>query len=241
MASPVRGFPERFPVRDDDRRALRYHVVAGVARLCFRAVYRWRLLRFEGVSNIPAGPGPLIVASNHLSNLDPPLVGGFFPRTLFAMAKRELFPNRVLAWMWAGCNTFPVDRGGADRRALRIALDVLKRGGRLLLFIEGTRSTSGAMKRAEPGVGFLLRRASAVGEVRVLPVAVWGTERALVKGKFFPQRGPIRVRYGEVFTPELSEDRDDQALADQVAAHVAALLPPEYRGVYTGAAEELGE
>jgi 1-acyl-sn-glycerol-3-phosphate acyltransferase len=89
------------------------------------------------------------------------------------------------------------------------------------------------MKRAEPGVGFLLRRASALGSpVAVLPVAVWGTERALVKGKFFPQRTPIRVRYGEVFTPSLTAARDDQGIADQVAARVAALLPPQYRGVY---------
>jgi len=235
MSSLVRGFPERFPVRDDDRRPWRYRVVAATARLCFRTVYQWKLLSFEGLENIPEGPGPLIVACNHLSNLDPTLMGGFFPRTLFAMAKKELFPNPLVAWMWAGCNTFPVDRGAADRRALRIAIDVLRGGHRLLLFIEGTRSTDGAMKRAEPGVGFLLRRASALGSpVPVLPVAVWGTERALVRGKFFPQRVPLHVRYGEVFTPELGVARDDQALADQVASRVAALLPPEYRGVYSG-------
>ncbi|HXA29079.1 MAG TPA: lysophospholipid acyltransferase family protein [Candidatus Angelobacter sp.] len=235
MPSPVPGFPQRFPVRDDDRRPLRYHFMAGLTRLCFRAVYQWRLIHFEGVENIPDAPGPLILASNHLSNLDPLLYGGFFPRTLFAMAKRELFPNRFAAWMWGGSNTFPIDRGRADRQALRTAIDVLRRGGRLLLFIEGTRAPSPGMTRVEPGVGFLLRRASADGSViPVLPAAVWGTERALVRGKFFPQRVPLHVRYGEVFTPSLSAARDDQALADQVAARVAALLPPEYRGVYSG-------
>jgi len=234
VTAPVPGFPERFPVRDDDRKPWRYRLVAGTARLCFRARYGpLHPIDFQGVANIPDGPGPLILASNHLSNLDPTIYGGFFPRTLFAMAKRELFPNRAAAWMWAGCNVFPVDRGTADRRALRIAVDVLRRGGRLLLFIEGTRATSPGMKRAEPGVGFLIRRASADGApVRVLPAAVWGTERALVKGRFFPQRVDLHVRYGPVFTPELGASRDDQGVADQVAARVAALLPPEYRGLY---------
>ncbi len=234
MSGPVPGFPSRFPVRDDDRQPWRYRLVAGTARLCYRVLFGPRRpVDFQGVENIPDGPGPLIVASNHLSNLDPTIFGAFFPRTLFAMAKRELFPNRLLAWMWAGCNVFPVERGTADRRALRTAIEVLQHGGRLLLFIEGTRATSPGMKRAEPGVGFLLRRASAAGApVRVLPVGVWGTERALVKGRFFPQRVPLHVRYGPVFTAELGSARDDQAVADQVAARVAALLPPEYRGVY---------
>lgn len=233
MSASVPGFPARFPVRDDDRRPWRYRIVAGTARLCFRVRYGLHPVDFQGLANIPEGPGPLILASNHLSNLDPTIYGGFFPRTLFAMAKRELFPNRPIAWMWAGCNTFPVERGTADRWALRTAVSVLQRGGRLLLFIEGTRATSPGMKRAEPGVGFLIRRASAEGAVvRVLPAAVWGTEGALVKGRFFPQRVPLHVRYGEVFTPQIGTVRDDQGLADQVAARVAALLPPEYRGVY---------
>jgi 1-acyl-sn-glycerol-3-phosphate acyltransferase len=235
----VPGFPERFPVRDDDRRPLRYHFMVALVRLCFRAVYRWRLIHFEGLENIPDAPGPLIVASNHLSNLDPLLYGGFFPRTLFAMAKKELFPNRFSAWMWAGSNTFPIDRGSADRWALRTAIDVLKRGGRLLLFIEGTRATSPGMRRAEPGVGFLIRRAAPGSSIPVLPAAVWGTERALVKGKFFPQRVPLHVRFGPVFTPEVGGVRDDQAVADQVAARVAAQLPSDYRGHYAEAAAEL--
>jgi 1-acyl-sn-glycerol-3-phosphate acyltransferase len=233
VSASVPGFPERFPVRDDDRRPWRYRLVAGTVRLCFRARYGLHPIDIQGEENIPDGPGPLILASNHLSNLDPTIYGGFFRPTLFAMAKRELFPNRLAAWMWAGCNVFPVQRGSADRRALRIAVEVLRRGGRLLLFIEGTRATSPGMKRAEPGVGFLLRRASAdATPVRVLPAAVWGTELALVKGRFFPQRVALHVRYGPVFTPELGAARDDQGVADQVAVRVAALLPPEYRGVY---------
>lgn len=243
MSPPVPGFPARFPVRSDDRRPLRYRVVSGTARLVLRVLFGRRLLRFEGMENIPAGPGPLILASNHLSNADPIIFGAYFPRPLFAMAKKELFPNRLAAWIWAGCNTFPVDRGTADRWALRTAVDVLRRGGRLVLFVEGTRATSPGMKRAEPGVGFLIRRA-AIGEggvaVTVLPAAVWGSEHALVKGHFLPRRVPLRVRYGPAFIPAAGASaRDDQAIADEVAAHIAALLPPEYRGHYADAATTL--
>jgi 1-acyl-sn-glycerol-3-phosphate acyltransferase len=238
VTAQVRGFPERFPVRDDDGRTLRYRTVAVVLRFVLRLLIGRRHIVFEGLENIPEGPGPLILASNHLSNLDPLLYGSMFPRTLFAMAKKELFPNPLMAWIWAGCNTFPVDRGTADRRALRIAVDVLRRGGRMLLFVEGTRAVRPGMKRAEPGIGFLIRRAAAGGEegrsIPVLPAAVWGTEKALVKGRLLPRRVPLRIRYGQVFTPELGASgiRDDQGVADQVAAHVAALLPAAYRGYY---------
>ena len=235
---PVPGFPRRFPVRGVDGRPLRYRATAWSIRFVMRLRYG-RRLRFEGWENIPDAPGPLIVASNHLSNLDPLIYGGFYPRALFAMAKKELFPNRAAAWYWAGCNTFPVDRGTADRWALRTAIDVLRGGGRLLLFVEGTRATSPGMKRAEPGIGFLIRRAAGDDgrSVQVLPVGVWGTERALVKGRRLPRRVPLHVRFGAVFTPEPGiGPRPDQAVADAVAARVAALLPPEYRGHYAGGA-----
>jgi 1-acyl-sn-glycerol-3-phosphate acyltransferase len=242
VSATVRGFPSRFPVRGDDRKPLRYRLVAGTARLVFYLRFFGRPpLHFEGAENIPTTGGfgvegtGLVVASNHLSNLDPIIFGAFFPRAVFAMAKRELFPNRLVAWIFAGCNTFPVERGTADRWALRTAIELLRRGGRLLLFVEGTRATSPGMKRAEPGIGFLIRRAAlAGGSVTVLPCGLWGTERVLVKGRFLPKRAHMHIRYGEPFVPDLGEGgaRDDQAVADQVAARVAALLPPEYRGPY---------
>jgi 1-acyl-sn-glycerol-3-phosphate acyltransferase len=92
------------------------------------------------------------------------------------------------------------------------------------------------MQRAEPGVGFLLRRV----QCDVVPVAVWGSERVLVKGRTLPRRAPVTLRFGRPFTPDLaSARRDNQAVADQVGARIAALLPPEYRGVYAAAAAEI--
>ena len=141
------------------------------------------------------------------------------------MAKRELFRPSPVAWLLAGCNCFPVDRGNADRRALRISLDLLRARRRLLLFIEGHRSRGRGMGPAEAGAGFLVRRTQAP----VLPVAIWGTERALrPAGGLLPRRGRIRVRYGRPLTVS---GRSDQEIADAIAAEVAALLPrPGVRG-----------
>jgi 1-acyl-sn-glycerol-3-phosphate acyltransferase len=237
---PPPGFPRRFPVRDDGRRPRRYSVVAAAARLGSRLALGGGL-RILGLDTFPTGTGPLIIASNHLSALDTFILGGNTPGANFAMAKRELFGTRLMAWVWAGCNVFPVDRGTPDRWALRTAIEVLERGGRLILWVEGTRATSPGMRRAEPGVGFLLRRVP----VDVLPVAVWGSEQALVRGRRLPRRVPVTVRYGRPFTPDLTGPRRaHQAVADQVGARIAALLPPAYRGVYAEAAaglEGIGE
>ena len=89
------------------------------------------------------------------------------------------------------------------------------------------------MKRAEPGVGFLLRRSG----VPVLPVAITGTEGALVKGRRLPRRVPATLHYGPLQRVDVSGVRDNQVVADRVAALIAAELPPAYRGVYTGAVE----
>ncbi len=223
MTSVVKGFPERFPVRDDDRRPRRYRTASLLSRLYLRTASR-RRLRVVGAANIPPD-GPLLVASNHTSNLDPMVLGGYFPRTLFAMAKREMYFTPPVAWFLAGCNCIPVDRGGADRRAVTRALDVLRRGGRLLIFVEGTRSHDGTMQRAEAGVGFLARRSGA----KVLPVAISTEDRS--RGRI-PRRKEIVVRYGATFDLEVGGRRDDPAIADEIAARIAALLPAARRGVY---------
>lgn len=234
MTEEIPGFPERFPVRDDGKRSWRYKAVSLTCRATLRGFFG-RGLQLDRMSKIPA-EGPLLVVCNHLSNIDPWIFGGFGPGVLYCLSKRELFKPAIIAWILAGCNCFPIDRGAADRRALRTALDILSRRGRLLIFLEGTRSSTPGMRRAEAGVGFLARRSGA----SILPIGVWGTEAALPRGRKFPKRVPIGLRIGRPFTlPERvpGERRDDQAVADLIGSRIAELLPPAYRGVYASLEE----
>lgn len=222
MAEPIRGFPATFPVRTDGRRPWRYRIVSTLCRTALSTLFGPRL-RFRGTGNIPAD-GSLLVAANHLANWDPFIFGGYFPGTMFAMAKREIYTPAVAAWILAGCNCFPVERNGADRRALRIALNLLKDNRRLLIFVEGTRARRPGMRRAEAGAGFLVRKSGA----QVLPVALWGTETAM-RWRPFPRRGWLTVSYGKPFTPSGTSDAE---IADEIGTAIAGLLPAEYRGYY---------
>lgn len=216
----------RFPVRSDDRRPWRYRLVAGFWKLLIR-LWFGRKLHIEGFRERSVDTG-VIVSCNHLSNLDPLVMGSFFPQTLFAMAKVELFRVGLVGWLLRGSNVFPVDRQHADRRALRIALELLAAKRRLMIFVEGTRAASPGMKRAEPGVGFLVRKSGAA----VLPVAVWNTEKAWPRKAKFWRRTDIYVKAGDLIPNSEFSAPSDQEIADMVARKTAELLPVEYRGYY---------
>jgi 1-acyl-sn-glycerol-3-phosphate acyltransferase len=229
MTNDVKGFPKKFPVRDDDRPPMRYRIAVSLSRLYLRLL-PGRRLRIEGEANVPAD-GPLLVASNHTSNLDPMMLGGYYPGTLFAMAKREMFFSRPVAWFLAGINCIPVERGAADRLALTRALEVLRRRGRLLIFVEGTRSRDGTMHRSEVGIAFLARRSGA----RVLPVAICHTDGNGAAPRARRRGREIVMRYGAPFAIDRTGSRDDRAVADEIGERIAALLPAELRGVYGAA------
>jgi len=164
--------------------------------LTFPFYFRFKV---RGRENVPRR-GPLIVASNHISYLDPPVIGAAVPRILHYMAKSELFRIPVFNGLIRFLNAYPVRRGKPDRRALRYTLDLLRMGEAVLTFPEGTRSKDGRLKPPEHGTGFIALRSRAP----VLPVAVIGTDKALPDGCPFLLPRRIEVRIGKPLTfPDL--------------------------------------
>ncbi len=171
-------------------------VVLGLARLILGH-------RSAGSDRIPR-EGPVIIACNHVSNWDPVFVGIACPREVHFMAKQELFENRFLSWLVTAYNALPVRRGQADHRALRLASGVLKRGGALLMFPEGTRSTSGELGSAKAGVGFLACTTGAP----VVPACITGSSSLR---SAFVRRTPLRVAFGMPVAPLGSDAKDAYA------------------------------
>lgn len=159
------------------------------------AVALMRLLfRLEVVNAglVPA-TGPVLLVSNHVSVLDPPLVGGAAPRPLVFMAKEELFRIPLFGRLIRALNARPVRRDGSDMRALKAALAVLAEGHAILVFPEGTRGEEGGTLRdGKPGVGML----AVLSGAPVVPVFVSGSGAALPRGRTLPRPTKVRVSFG---------------------------------------------
>lgn len=190
--------------------------------------------RYEAVGreHVPRDGG-LIIASNHLNNADPPMIALALGRYPIFMAKKEMIDLPVVGPLFRAWGAFPVRRHEADLHALRAASEVVRSGGALMMFPEGTRSRTGTLGRGHPGTAMIALRTDA----RILPVAVTGTEH-IRWPRFFlkPRSVPlVRVVIGEAFTlPPVARVNNDSAqqATDETMRHIAALLPPEYRGVY---------
>ena len=150
------------------------------------------VLKVKGRHNVPKNGG-FLIASNHVSYLDPLALGVACPRSIYYMAKRDLFENHAFALLLDLAHAFPVKRGAPDLGALRAAIKKLKSGKGLLLFPEGTRQQDGKLGDPEAGVGFLAAKAG----VPVIPAFVTGTQDALPRGSKLVRRAKITVSFGE--------------------------------------------
>ena len=205
----------------------------------YMPMFMWRTIRFfvrlfftiffdvhvTGQHIVPE-VGNLIIASNHLSGVDVPLIPAYLKRRVVYMAKEETFKSRW-GWLIRFLGAFPVRRGEADRQSLRAAQDQLKAGHIVCIFPEGTRSKIHTLGQAHAGMGMIALRSGAP----VLPVAIWGSEYSFKK--FRPR---IHLVFGQpmILTPKgkkiTREDIDDAT--EQVMLRMTSMLPPRYRGVY---------
>ena len=173
--------------------------------------------------------GPVILAANHLSYFDIPLIGAWTPRTTLFFSKSEVKRWPVIGQIATRYGTIFVRRGESDRQAMRDTLAALANGQLVGVFPEGTRSHGRGIIRALPGVALLAQRSGAT----IWPVAVTGSERigkelrprvTLTGGEPFDARAAARDRFGEKPTHE--------QVAETIMRRVAALLPESYRGEY---------
>jgi 1-acyl-sn-glycerol-3-phosphate acyltransferase len=174
----------------------------------FRFCYRWDV---RGLENLPR-EGPYILCSNHISWWDPPLVGSLVRnRQVHFMAKEELFEIPVFAQILTRIQVFPVKRGSADRRAIKMALDKLKNGNILGLFPEGTRSKTDELLPPQSGVGLIALKS----EAPVVPVAIIGHYRLF---------RPIKVKIGMPL--QFAEYYGQKAKSEQLE-QIASLIMTE--------------
>lgn len=191
----------------------------------------------EGLEHVPAS-GPLIIAANHISNADPPLMASWLTpalgRPIHWMAKSEALEWPLAGWFMRQNGAFGIRRGAADTEAFRLAKRVLDEGRVLGAFPEGTRSPTGALQKAKDGVSLLALRTGAP----ILPVGVAGTDRFWPRGqKLWGVGGRIALRVGEPFVLERERGPDGQResmedVTTRLMLRIAALLPERHRGVY---------
>jgi 1-acyl-sn-glycerol-3-phosphate acyltransferase len=228
------------PIREDIAPWMR--ALAGAVRLGVAGVTR---VRIEGaVDEIPR-TGPVIVAANHSSNLDVPVLGSsLMPklgRRLQWLGKKELFDWPVVGWVARNGGVHPIDRSTADIDAFRLATRILEEGHALFVFPEGTRSRDGTLGDGRDGVAVLALRTGAP----IVPVGVTGSYERWPRGQKLPHPGgrvTVRVgspfRLADVLPPGLDRRTAKTQATELIMRRIAALLPERQRGRYVGATAE---
>ncbi|HEY4552744.1 MAG TPA: lysophospholipid acyltransferase family protein [Bacillaceae bacterium] len=186
-----------------------YLFARAIVKSVLKPLYR---IETAGIEHFPK-EGAVLLCSNHIDNLDPPVVGLTAPRPVSFMAKEELFRSPFMNKLMTSIRAFPVKRGMSDREALRTGLKILKEGHVLGLFPEGTRSKTGELGKGLAGAGFFALRS----EASVVPCAVIGPYKPFRK---------VRVVYGPPIDPELLRQgkMNAEAATEVIMAHIKMLL-----------------
>ena len=139
--------------------------------------------------------GPVLIASNHESFLDPPLVGVAYDHAVFYLARKTLFRG-FGAWLYPRLNSIPVDQDRPDMTSLKTIIKLLRQGNQVVVFPEGARTLDGNLQPAEAGTGLIVAKTKAV----VQPVRIFGAREALPRGSGKMKCCPITVVVGDPIT-----------------------------------------
>ena len=211
-----------------------YSAAHSVVRAACRLVTGWEV---AGRDRVPS-QGGLIVASNHISFWDPPIVGAAIPREAHFLAKEELFSNPAFGWLIKSFNAIPIRRGMVDLQGLGRATETLRRGGVLLLFPEGSRMRDGQLHPARPGVSIMAHAA----DVPIVPCYISGSDHP---GGWITRRSRVRISFGaprrwqDLAGPEPEDPPDREfhrRVGQAVMRDIAALRDDQLNRASRGAA-----
>ncbi len=211
-----------------------YWASTWLMRLMLKVFARWEIV---GGDLVPL-TGPIILVSNHVHIMDPPLVAASARRRVHPMAKRELFEVPLIGWWFWLWGAFPVRRFSGDMGALRVARNYLRNNEIVLMFPEGTRSRGAGMRPALPGAAMV----AVLAKAPVVPVAITGS-RIAIPGIFwqwaYRGRPRIRVEFGQPFTLDglRADSKGAEVATDAIMRRIAAMLPEDYRGAYGAGSE----
>lgn len=203
-----------------------YRVLARLSVLAFQFGFDWRI-HFQA----PIPPGPLLIAANHASFLDPPLLGAALyqthDRVISYLARKTLFDPPLMSWLLPRVNAYPIDQDKADAAGLKKAISLLRHGHSMIIFPEGARTPNGKFQPVSGGVGLLVAKA----QVPVLPARIFGAFEAWPRFRLLPRLFvPIDIVFG---TPmDLRSFFQDHPKAYDLAARkimdaIIALHPPD--------------
>ena len=213
-----------------------YYCVWRFSRTFYKIYFRAEWFNVERVPEV----GPVILAANHASILDPPLVGTGLLRGINYLARESLFRFPVMGWILRRVDAVPVDRDGGGARGLKVIMDRLLAGGGIILFPEGTRTQDGKFLPVRSGIGLTVIKSKAP----VVPVRVFGTFEAYGKDMRFPRPHKIMAKYGVPmeFAAQRAEAKTCskarlkkiyQEVADEIMAQLVKLEPCEDIDTFT--------
>jgi 1-acyl-sn-glycerol-3-phosphate acyltransferase len=215
---------------------LRFRISRPILKFVFRGIFRLLgRVKISGQENIPYGK-PYVVAINHVSIFDPPLAGAFWPEQLEIIGASDVFEKPGQGQILKLYGVIPVHRGEYDRVLFTKIINVIKSGFPLLIAPEGGRSHVPAMRRAMPGIAYIIEQTG----VPVVPAAILGTTEDFWQRARRGEKPPLEIHIGRPITlPQITakgtqKHEARQKNADLVMSYLAGLLPEEYRGVYAG-------